>query len=155
MRLPMMLATAVLMAIAPFRPAPAPRPTDPAVELQQQLLAALDRGDATAAGRLFTSTPLLYVLDRGDKPVKLEGKTAIEQLVTLWGRPIEDAPPAKILSSTIVADAPAAIVVAFEVERPLTDTRLYRATSVVIRGETGQQLRIAHLHLSPAGRQDY
>lgn len=124
--------------------------------LHEQMLDALDRADPAALQALMTESPTLFVLDQNAQPVTLRGSRAALSYVTLWARDIEDPEPARLLSCWVVSESPSTTVVALEFERPTSDVTLFRATSTLVpdRSAGGAAMRIQHLHVSPASRQD-
>ena len=129
----------------------------PAVEIHEELLAALDNADAQAVATLLSDRPFLYLLDPSSQPVTVSGAhlnraQCGQSFVSLWNRDEDDPGPSKLLSATVVAESPSSSVVAFEFERPNHDHPRFRATSILVSERN--TVRIRHLHISSATRED-
>lgn len=128
-----------------------------AVEVHEELIAALDRGDTSAVRELIDDSPLLFVMDEGGQPVTLSGQHSVDNLVSLWALDVEDPVPTKLVSCSVVADGAQSCTVVFELERSASEVCHLRGTSLLSKtdGENGEILQVRHLHVSPADREDY
>lgn len=146
------LVASAFVAAARTAPPAAAEPTLPTI-----LLRALDAGDADAVAKLFVDDAVLFVLDHGDQPIRVEGTAAIRSWVETWKPQDEAGPATEPLSAKRISTTADVRIFAFEFERAGEPARRYRATlAAELRGEEdARTLQAIHLHVSSSERDDY
>lgn len=86
---------------------------------------------------------------------RMPGSSAADNLVSLWAQ-VQDPEPPTLVSGSVASDSGADKTVVSDLERPMSEVRHLRGTSVpkTVNGQQDRPFRVHHLHVSPAQRHD-